>query len=168
MKYVSEEKYLGDIISGNGLAESVKATVQKRRGQVLRNIIEIRAVLEDCRSNSLGGVMLGIELWELAIIPYLLYNSETWTDIPVCTIALLNEIQLNFYRNILSTPKSCPIPALLWETGGMLMEHRIAKNKIMFYHHIMNLPEDSLAYQIAKMQESLAFPGLVGELWVYG
>ena len=107
--------------------------------------------------------MLGIELWELAIIPYLLYNSETWTDISVSTIALLNEIQLNFYRNILSTPKSCPIPALLWETGGMLMEHRIAKNKIMFYHHIMNLPEDSLAYQIAKMQESLAFPGLIAE-----
>ena len=63
MKCVSEDKYLGDIISGNGLAESVKATVNKRRGQVLRNIIEIRAVLEDCRSNSLGGVMLGIELW---------------------------------------------------------------------------------------------------------
>ena len=142
---------------------------KKRRGQVLRNIIEIRAVLEDCRSNLLGGVMLGIELWELAIFPHILYNSETWTDIPVCTIALLNEIQLNFYRNILSTPKSCPIPALLWETEGMLMEHRIAKNKIMFYHHLMNLPEDSLAYLIAHIQNSLGLIAKCQNLFeIYG
>ena len=33
----------------------------------------------------------------------------------------------------------------------------------MFYHHLMNLPEDSLAYQIAHLQDSLAFPGLIAE-----
>ena len=32
MKCVAEEKYMGDIIIGNSLTESVKATVQNERG----------------------------------------------------------------------------------------------------------------------------------------
>ena len=42
MKCVTEEKYLGDVLSTGGLAESVKATILKRKGQVIRSIIEIR------------------------------------------------------------------------------------------------------------------------------
>ena len=31
----------------------------------------------------------------------------------------------------------------------------------MFYHHLINLPSDSLASQIAATQEHLGFPGLI-------
>jgi hypothetical protein len=41
MKNVLAEKYLGDMISSNGLAASVEATVVKRKGQVFSNILEI-------------------------------------------------------------------------------------------------------------------------------
>jgi hypothetical protein len=43
-----QSKYLGDQLSGLGLAESADATVKKRRGLVIRSIFEIRTVLEDC------------------------------------------------------------------------------------------------------------------------
>ena len=33
----------------------------------------------------------------------------------------------------------------------------------MFYHHLINLPEDSLAFEITKVQEVLGYPGLVQE-----
>ena len=35
--------------------------------------------MEDCRSQAIGGLAAGIELWELAVIPMLLNNSGTWT-----------------------------------------------------------------------------------------
>ena len=43
------------------------------------------------------------------------------------------------------------------------MEHRIALKKIMFLHHLLNLPENSLAYQLACVQDSLGYPGLIAE-----
>ena len=43
------------------------------------------------------------------------------------------------------------------------MEHRIAMRKLSFYHHLRNLPDTSLAFQIAEVQSSLGLPGLVQE-----
>ena len=163
MKIASKEKLLGDIISSNGLADSAKATVDNRKWKVISSIVEIRAVVEDYRSNLLGGIVTGLEIWELSVIPFLLYNSETWTDLSKETLNTLNDLQLKFYRTILSVPRTCPTPALLWETGGWLMEHRIALRKLLFFHHLIHLPKQSLAYQIANVQHTLGYPGLVGE-----
>ena len=76
---------------------------------------------------------------------------------------MLDDLQLMFLRLLFGTPRTCPIPALLWESGSTLMEHRIAQKKLMFYHHLLNLPRDSLAFEVAQMQEILGFPGLVQE-----
>ena len=163
MKVASHEKLLGDVISSKGLADSVRATVDRRKGQVIKNIIEIRAVIEDYRANFFGAIATGVEIWEIAVLPFLLYNCETWKEITDSTISVLNDLQYKFYRNILSTPGSCPLPALLWETGGWLMQHRIALKKISFFHHLMNLPHNSLAFQVASSQARLGYPGLVAE-----
>ena len=72
------EKYLGDMISSAGLSESVHATVLKRKGQVISSIIEIKAVVKDCRTNIVGGVLTGLDIWELAILPYLLNNAISY------------------------------------------------------------------------------------------
>ena len=93
----------------------------------------------------------------------MLNNSDTWVEISKSTIETLNNLQYMFYRYLLATPRTCPIPALLWETGGVLMEHRIAQKKLMFYHHLINLPENSLAKEIASIQTKMSFPGLMTE-----
>ena len=121
------------------------------------------AVIEDCRANEVGGLLVGIEIWELAILSQLLHNSETWTNIENKTLGVLEDIQLMFYRNMFATPRTCPIPALLWEAGGMLMELRIDKKKLLFFHHILNLPDKSLAKDIAETQIEYNYPGLVTE-----
>ena len=163
MKNTTTEKYLGDVISSEGLAESVTATVLKRKGIAIASILETKAVIEDCRANAVGGLVVGIEIWELAILPQLLNNSETWTNIDNKTLGVLEDIQLMFYRNMFATPRTCPIPALLWEAGGMLMELRIDKKKLLFFHHILNLPDKSLAKDIAETQIKYNYPGLATE-----
>ena len=48
------------MISSNGLAASVEATVVKRKGQVFSNILEIKAVIEDYRASVVAGITTGI------------------------------------------------------------------------------------------------------------
>ena len=107
--------------------------------------------------------MTGLDIWELAALPYLLNNSETWTETSKKTFESLDNLQNMFYRNLLATPRSCPIPSLLWETGGILMEFRVAQKKLLFYHHLTHLPESSLAHEIAVIQTTLSYPGLMLE-----
>ena len=119
MVNVQMEKYLGDMLCTAGLSESVHATVLKRKGQVISSILDTKAVVEDCRSNVVGGIVSGLDIWELAILPYLLNNSETWTELSKKTVDELDDLQFMFFRYLLATPRTCPIPALLWETGGI-------------------------------------------------
>ena len=162
---VQEEqaKYLGDQLCGLGLAESADATVRKRRGLVIMSIFEIRTVLEDCRSQVCGGISAGIDIWEMAVIPMLLNNADTWQDISDKTVEELDNLQKLFLRVLLSVGSGCPIPALFWETGLMLMKNRILQKKLLFLHHIAKLPEDTLAKEIYNVQKKLNLPGLVEE-----
>ena len=114
---VESEKYLGDQISASGLADSVLDTVNLRAGKVTTSIYEIKAILEDCRIHSVGGIVAGLELWEAAVIPKLMYNSDVWNDINKVTVDKLEKLQNEFLRALLITPMSTPTPSLCWETA---------------------------------------------------
>ena len=163
MKEATQEKYLGDQIHMLCNAESVLATVKSRAGQVSAAIFEIRSVIEDCRADTIGGVMAGINIWEISVVPYLLNNSSVWGEVPKKALEILNNLQNNFYRNLLGTPRSTPIPALLWETGGLTMVSRINKMKLLFYHHLMSLDCDAVASKVARNATQNGYPGLIRE-----
>ena len=165
MPCVSEAKLLGDWLSGDGLSQSVATTVKKRKGLALASIYEIRAVVEDCRSNAIGGLKTGIDLWEAAVLPMLLYNAETWMSISKSTLDELEDVQKRFYRCLMCVglESGCPIPSLYLETGGILMSNRILLRKLLFLHHLATLPETSLAREVYDLQNQLNLPGLVSE-----
>ena len=71
---------------------------------------------------ALGGLIGGMDLWELAVVPMLLYNSETWTDIYDEVIEELENIQLQFLRVLFEVPVSTPKPILSWDTATLSME----------------------------------------------
>ena len=50
------------------------------------------------------------------------------------------------------------------DVGGIVEMGRVVKRKLIFVHHLMNLPEDSLAHECAIIQERLSFPGLISEM----
>ena len=164
MKEVSNEKYLGDYISTLGSADSALITVTKRHQKAMNYIYEIKAVIEDCRAEVVGGIIAGLEIWEVAVIPYLMNNSDTWAYMPKQALDVLDSLQNQFLRSLLATPRGSPTPALLWETGTPTMENRILKRKLTFVHHLANLPEDSLAWQVATLQVKFSLPGLMTEM----
>ena len=163
MKEVEKEKYLGDYMHCNGNADSVNATVDARTGPTLSAIYETKSVIEDCRSDTAGGLWVGLEIWELSIIPYLLNNCGVWADIPKGVYKKLNDLQNRFYRYLFSTPISTPIPSLLWDVGGLTMENRIKIQKLNFYHHLITLDTESVASRIAKVASVSGYPGLIQE-----
>ena len=163
MNQVEKEKYLGDFIHCNGNADSVTATVDARTGPTMSAIFETKSVLEDCRSDAAGGLCLGLEIWELSILPYLLNNCAVWADTPKGVYKKLNDLQNRFYRYLFATPSSTPIPSLLWDVGGLTMENRIKIQKLNFYHHLVSLDSEALASKITKIAEVSGYPGLIQE-----
>ena len=98
MKNMETIKYLGDYLCGEGLAESVTTTVSRRRGLVIKAISEIRSVVDDIRSNLTGGLATGLIMWEMAVVPMLLYNSESWQEMPKKTLEDLENLQVHFLK----------------------------------------------------------------------
>ena len=78
MKEKTSDKYLGDQIHQKGLKESVAATIKSREGKINAAIIEEHSIIDDCRVHTVGGSLAGLEIWELALIPSILNNCETW------------------------------------------------------------------------------------------
>ena len=163
MKGVMKEKYLGDQISAGGLTDSILDTIAGRKGKMMSSILEVKTIMEDCRINTVGGISSGLTMWEAAIIPFLMNNSETWTQVNKAAINILDKCQNTFLRLLLATPVACPTPALVWETGCLTMKFRIIQQKLLFYHHLLNLPPTSLANQVALTQHRLGYPGLIQE-----
>ena len=164
MKEKISEKYLGDFIHSGGVSESVDATVKGRIGKMFAAHREIKAIVEDCRSNVLGGLKVGLDIWESAYIPSLLNNCSTWMEIKQETIDKLDEVQNTLYRSLLNVPFTTPKAALIWEVGGTKMEFRIMMHKLFFMNHILHLGEDSLAKQIQCAQQASNAGGLTEEV----
>ena len=157
------ERYLGDLVHGGGVSKSVEATVNDRHGRTMLAIKEITAIVEDCRSNTLGGLKVGLDIWESAYIPSLLNNSSTWMEISEDTMNKLEEMQYTLYRYLFNVPHTTPKAALLWEVGGWKIKFRIMMNKLILVNHILSLDENSLARQVLIAQVTQNLPGLKNE-----
>ena len=78
MKRDTEAKYLGNWICQAGLEHSVAYTASKRKPGVIASIRDVRTVVDDLRSKVCGGLVAVLQIWEMAILPGLLCNSECW------------------------------------------------------------------------------------------
>ena len=146
MKQVSMEKYFGFQISETA-ADSVINTVSKRIGLSTKAIYEAKAVVEDRRSNAIGGLTVMFEIFETSIASMIYYGSENWTPLPQKTLQQLNKLTITYLRVALGLGKKsgAPIPALFWHTGTLLLQFRALFFKQLFKFHVANLDDDCLA-----------------------
>ena len=123
----------------------------------------IEAIIDDYRMQRIGGIVAAFEIWEMAVIPSLLNNSESWTEISSQTMEDLEDLQFLFIRTILETGKPTSRIALLWETGLLGMEERISKRKLEFIDHIKESDENTLVKKVFNEQLKQEWPGLIQE-----
>ena len=53
---------------------------------------------------------------------------------------------------------------MLWDLGVTSIHLTILKEKLLLYHYISSLPEESLANQVLGVQEKLHLPSLSNEI----
>ena len=145
IKQKSQEKWLGEQLHEQGLSATNLATVISRRGKATAAIFEIKSVLQDIKLHALGGIKCGLEIFELAVVPFLLSNADTWTSLDEKTLLELDKLQVLFLSVLLSVPLSCPRPAVFWDTGSISMENKIIIRKLNLIHHIKSLDDSSIA-----------------------
>ena len=95
-----------------------------------RAVADIRAIIDDCRNSIVGGLATGFSIWEAAVLPGLLYNSECWTNMSNVVLQQLEKLQLKFYRSMLAVGSGCPLPIIYWDTDGMMIK------KIVIFLHL--------------------------------
>ena len=162
MKEVVCLKYLGDSLCST-VEESIHQTVIKRIGIAKKAVFEVRAVIEDKRSNKIGGFNVALEIWDAAIVPMLLNNCESWLSIPKKTLKVLDDLFNIFYRSLFRIGSGCPKANLYWQCGTLTVDNIILQKKLLFLFHLANLPRDSLAYEVFSIQETQGLFSLLTE-----
>ena len=158
-------KYLGDWISFD-LPQSVHQTVLKRLGVAKLAIYEIRSVVEDRRAEVLGGITVGLAIWEASVEPMLYHNAETWQSISDKTLKILKDLYLCFFRCLFRLGAGAPGLNYFWQCSILTPDTVILKMKLNFYHHLANLPEKSLGNEFFRIQSESegSLPSIVEEV----
>ena len=120
--------------------------------------MEIRTILEDYRSSQVGGIMAGLMLWEMAVIPSFINNSETWTGLEDESTKQMEDLHSTLLRSLFSTARSTPKALLYWDTVVLPMAYRVEEKKLLFIHHLIPLPDSSLVKQFYVQQKLNSFP----------
>ena len=162
-KEKQEDKWLGQIISAKGLADSVARTVASREGKIKGACLEISIVVNDWRSRAVGGMETALMLWQSCVLPSLLHGSGTWTQMSKQTEKQLNSLQNWFLRLMLQVGPGAPLSSLLWETGLLDMGLLVWIEKVMLILHIRNLEPSAIASKVYEEQKRENWPGLAKE-----
>ena len=164
IKIKEEEKYLGDFLHSSGLSKSVEVTVKKRYGICIKSVLELNSVINDFRMLTLGGINVGLDIFQMAILPVLLNNSATWIGMDKGTTNKLEDFQHTLQRCLLGVPNSTPLVAMAWDLGMISVEHRINENKLIFLQYLIEQDESNLSKEMFLIQKSMNFPGFIPEM----
>ena len=119
------------------------------------------ASVEDSLLNSLGGLECAKEIWELAIIPALLNNAETFSIQNRKVFKLLEDFQSKLWRGLLAVGKSRHLPSLTYESNSMLMKYRVYSRVLNLAKHIYSQDEElNLSKQVMSEQIKNKWSGL--------
>ena len=108
-------------------------------------------------------MVAGLEIYELALLPSLLNNSDIWIDLTEESATKLENLQNIMFRNLFGVPASTPIPLLRFDVGCLNMKERIHMKKLNFLYHLKTMESESLTSEILVLQINYGFPGWATE-----
>ena len=144
-----EYKYVGLWVNKLG---NLKLHLDKKKGNVKGQISELKS-LASYFNVGLVYINVRLELFEICVIPSILYNIEGWNHITKVEIKQLEMIQHQALCILLDLPKTTPYIALLNELGMWRMEERLMYRRIMLYHNILHSDDSRLIKKMVEEQE---------------
>ena len=149
MLNVSQDKYLGDVISSNGKNEAnIQSKVSIGMG-AMSNILNI------IREVSIGKFYfpIAVLLRQSMFISTILLNSETWVNLTQKNIEDLEKNDHIFLKRIFEAPVTTPTKLLYLESGCYPLKFHIKARKVMYLHYLLNRNENELISRVFWAQK---------------
>ena len=143
MGRVSEDTYLGDIISQDG--KNTK-NVNNRVAKGLGIINDIMNILEKV-SHGQHYFKMALHLRESLFLNGILTNAEIWYGLSKSEMKQLEDLDLNLLRKIIKTPFSAPPEAIYLELGCLSIPIIIKARRINYLHYLVTQEENSMLYK---------------------
>ena len=144
MSHVSEDTYLGDVISNDG--RNTK-NINSRIGKGLGKITEIMNMLEK--------VSLGHEYFKIALLlreslflNSILTNADIWYGLDKTDIKRLEDLDLSLLRKFLNVPYTVPAEAVYLELGCLNIETILKARRLVYLHYLLKQEESSMVYKV--------------------
>jgi len=74
-------------------------------------------------------------------------------------------VQNNIYKRLIGVPRSCPNVAISQELGVIPVEYKIQIKKLMEYHRIIRMTEESLTKKSIMKTEQIGSCGLLDDAY---
>ena len=152
VELVEAAGYLGDVLQASG-KNTMNVEMRRKRGLIAVNVI----------MSKLDQLTLGSWYFETAVIfrnalllSTLLCNTESWVGLTNKEVEILEKIDEQLLRRILSAHSKTAIPALYLELGCVPIRFLVMQRRIGFLHYIMNEDSESLIREVFDAQ--LAHP----------
>ena len=148
MDEVTDEKYLGDVLSADG--KNLKNITTGRNKSIgTRN--QIMGILQDVYYGRYYFQVAKI-LRNALFLSSLLTNCEAWYNVSTVDRDLLEEADENLLRSILECPVTTPKEMLYLELNCLPIRYILMKRRLHFLYYILSQKKDSLIYQFFQAQ----------------
>ena len=148
MQRVTEDTYLGDIISEDGKnGKNIKNRISKGVGIIseIMNILETVSLGEHLFSTA-------VLLRESRFVNGILTNCEIWYGLNKEDINELESLDRTLLRNFFNTPFSTPIESLYLELGIVDMETTIKARRINYLYYLCTRKETEMLFEFFSTQ----------------
>ena len=155
MQEVTEDKYLGDIISSDGKnSKNISARLSKGLGIITQ-------ILHMLDSVSLGEYYMEIAILfrEALFVNGILTNAEVWYGFSDSEIQEFEDLDKHLLRKILQVPISTPEEALYLELGILPIGVMIKARRINYFHYLLTRDESEMLSQFFTTQWKMPCKG---------
>ena len=149
MKPEENEKYVGDVISCNGIND---ANISRRRGIGIGAISSISAILNEV---SLGYqyIEIGLVLRESILLSKMLLSSEAWHKLFLYQIEKLEEVDRIFFKQLFNCHSKTAIEFYYSESASIPIRVKISAKRLMYWWHILSVDKNELIYRVYSAQK---------------
>ena len=148
MEQVTEDTYLGDIISDDGKnGKNIKARIAKGVGIIseIKNILETVTLGEHFFATA-------ILLRESKFLNGILTNCDVWYSLTKEDISELESLDRSFLRSFLKTPISTPSESLYLELGILDIGTIIKTRRINYLHYLCTRKDTEMIFKFFNTQ----------------
>ena len=152
---VSEDEYLGDVITADGRNTR---NVQKRTSRGMGMISEILNLL-DILCSGIHYIEIALLLRESMFLSSMLNNTEVWYDVKKSEVESLEAMDLILLRKLLRAPVSTPKEAFYLELGIIPIRVLMKSRRILYLYYLLQRSPSEMLSQFFWQQWSAPVKG---------